>query len=196
MRLGEALDERERLVGDLALTAVDRERVPAVWDPRDLGDTGVPSLLLVRRVDDCPRHRVILLTGYEQQRAAVGTLAVDLRRGPRIEVGARGLEQRSAGRRDVERLVQLLRLVLAQAVGPAVLELLDAECDGTVPIGGVPEHWRGGLQRGDRKRKHAAKGRRIDRNGGRRQPASGDDLRQQPAERVTDDGRLLREARR
>src|SRR5205823_12906067 len=32
---------------------------------------------------------------------------------------------------------------------------------------------------------------RIDRNGGRRQPPSGDDLRQQPAERVPDDGRLL-----
>src|SRR5207253_5433486 len=89
--------------------------MPAVRDPRDLGDTGVPSLLLVRRVDDCPRHRVIVLAGYEQQRAAVGTLAVYLRLGPRIEVGARGLEQRSAGRRDVERLVQLLRLVVARS---------------------------------------------------------------------------------
>src|SRR3954447_3793337 len=102
MRLGEALDKRERLVGDLAPTAVDRERMPAVRDPRDLGGTGVPSLLLVRRVDDRPRHRVILLAGYEEQRAALGTLAVDLRLGPRIEVGARGLEQRRAGGRDVE----------------------------------------------------------------------------------------------
>src|SRR5947207_12377895 len=91
-RLGEALDKRERFVGDLAPTAVDRQRMPAVRDPRDLGDTGVASLLLVRRVDDCPGHRVILLAGYEQQRAAVGTLAVDLRLGPRIEVGARGLK--------------------------------------------------------------------------------------------------------
>src|SRR5947207_13814313 len=111
-RLSEALDKRERFVGDLAPTAVDCERMPAVRDPRDLGDTGVPSLLFVRRVDDCPGHRVILLAGYEQQRAAVGTLAVDLRFGPRIQVRPRGLEQRSAGRRDVERLVQLLRLVV------------------------------------------------------------------------------------
>src|SRR4051812_28208214 len=146
MRLGEALDKRERLVGDLAPTAVDRERMPAVRDPRDLGDTGVPSLLLVRRIDDCPGHRVILLAGYEQQRAAVGTLAVYLRFGPRIEVRAGRLEQRSAGRRDVERFVQLLGLVVAQGVGPAVLELLETECDGAFRVGGVSKHRPGGLQ--------------------------------------------------
>src|SRR6266576_6437111 len=112
--LGGALDERERLVGDLAPAAVDRERMPAVRDRRDLGDTGVASLLLVRRVDDCPRHRMIALAGYEQQRAAFGILAVYLRLGPRIEVGGRGLEKRGAGGRDVERLVQFLRLVVAQ----------------------------------------------------------------------------------
>src|SRR6266545_1768842 len=72
----------------------------------------------------------------------------------------------------------------------AVRELLQGECDGSFRVGGVSEHRPGGLQRGNRKRKHAAKGRRIDRNGGCRQPASGDDLRQQPAERVTDEGRL------
>src|SRR4051794_30198583 len=111
--LGEALDERERLVGDLAPAAIDRERMPAVRDPRDLGDTGVTSLLVVRRVDDCPRHRVIAFARDEQQWSAFGILAVDLRLGPRIDVGARGLEQRSAGGRDVERLVEFLRLVIA-----------------------------------------------------------------------------------
>jgi hypothetical protein len=77
------LDERLSATSRQPLSIVN---VASVRDPRDLGATGVQPLLLVRRVDDRPRHRVIPPAGDEQQRAAVRSLAVDLRLGPRIEV--------------------------------------------------------------------------------------------------------------
>ena len=47
--LDEALDERERGVGDFAPAAVDRQRVAAARDLDDLGDARVALLLLERR---------------------------------------------------------------------------------------------------------------------------------------------------
>src|SRR5207244_10544611 len=44
--LDEALDEAERGLGDLAPAAVDRERMAAIRDLRDLGDAGVATLQL------------------------------------------------------------------------------------------------------------------------------------------------------
>jgi hypothetical protein len=43
---GEALDERERVVGDVTPTAVDRKRMAADRDPGDLGHAGFRSCLL------------------------------------------------------------------------------------------------------------------------------------------------------
>ena len=103
--LDESLDERKRLVGDLAPAAIDRERVAAVRDLDDLSDTRVPPLLLERGVCDRPGHRVVLLAGDDQQRPPLGVLAVNLRLGPRVQVGRRRLEQRCARRRHMEGLV-------------------------------------------------------------------------------------------
>jgi len=68
-------------------------------------------LALVGGVGDGPRDRVVPLAGQDHQRSAVGALRVDLRLGPRIEVGGRGLEQRRAGRRHRVGVVELLGLL-------------------------------------------------------------------------------------
>src|SRR5262245_44105228 len=78
-RLGEALDELERGVGDLAPAAVDRQRVSAVRDLLDLGHALVALLPLERRVGDRPGDGVVLLAVDDQQRPAVGVLRVRLR---------------------------------------------------------------------------------------------------------------------
>jgi len=83
--LDEALDEGEGSVGDLAPAAVDGEGVAAVGNLSDLGDALVARLLLVRGVRDRPRDGVVLLAGDDQERSAVGVLAVDLRLGPRVQ---------------------------------------------------------------------------------------------------------------
>ena len=128
LRLHEALDELQRRVGDLLPAVVDGERVAAVLELDDLGDRVlVAPLALERRVADRPRHGVVLGARDDEQRAAVGVLGLDLHLGPRVEVGARGLEEREPGGRDRERVVELVRLVLAHHVGERVAELLVGE---------------------------------------------------------------------
>src|SRR5437762_150157 len=105
-RLGEALDEGERRLGDLPPAAVDHERVPAVGYLGDLGQGLVPLLLLVRGVRDRPRDGVVLLAVDDQERPARGVLRVDLRLGPGIQIGGGRLEERRAGRRHVVLLVE------------------------------------------------------------------------------------------
>src|SRR5205823_2889731 len=82
------------------------------------------------RVGDRPWHRVVLLAGDDQQWAAVRVLVVDLGLRPWVEVGRRRLEQRRAGGRDHELLVELLGLLLADRVGEAVAELVERQRDG------------------------------------------------------------------
>jgi hypothetical protein len=93
-RSDEPLDELERRVGDQSPAAVDRERVTAVRQLDDLGDTRIAPLLLERGIGDRPRHGAVLFPGDDQQRTAVGVLGVDLRLGPRVQVGRGRLEQR------------------------------------------------------------------------------------------------------
>src|SRR5206468_6050140 len=91
------LDERERRVGDLAPAAVDRERVTATRDLDELGHARIALLTLVGRLGDRHRDGVILLADDDEQRATIGVLRVDLRLGPRIEVGRCRLEDRLTG---------------------------------------------------------------------------------------------------
>ena len=65
-----------------------------------------------------------LLARNEQHGAAFGIPRVDLRLGPRVEVGGRGLEERQPGGGHGERLVKLSRLVLLHGVGEGVAELV------------------------------------------------------------------------
>src|SRR6266550_4894090 len=99
-RLDEPPDERERAIGDVAPTAIDRERMSPTGDLQDLRDTLVPLLLLVRGVCDGPRHGVIELPVHDEQRPAVRVLRVDLRLCPWVEVRKRRLKERLAGSRD------------------------------------------------------------------------------------------------
>src|SRR5438067_13428227 len=126
--------------------------MPAVQDPRDLGDTGVPSLLLVRRVDDCPRHRVILLAGYDQQRPRSELLLLTFAsvHGLRLALAAWNSGAPGAATWNVS--CSCFASSSLRAFAQPYLNC-SAECDGTVPVGGVPEHRRGGLQRGNRQRK-------------------------------------------
>ena len=178
-------------VGDLAPAAVDGQRVPAVLDLDDLGHAFVVLLLLVGGVGDRPGHGVVLLPGDDQQRATLRVLGVDLRLGPRVEVRGRGLEQRLPRRRHCIGLVQFLGLVLADRVGEGVAELLIGQWHRAVAVGRVAQHREARLQRRDRKWQDAAEWCRVDCHRRRGQTPAGQDLRQQPAERVADDGRLL-----
>src|SRR5882672_11387676 len=92
-RLNETPHEHERRVRDLAPAAVDRERVTAIGDLDDFGHAAIALLALERRVRDRPWDRVVLLAGDDQQRPALRVLGVDLRLGPWIEVGGRGLKE-------------------------------------------------------------------------------------------------------
>src|SRR3954453_10137243 len=68
-QLDESLHEVECRLCLLAPAAVDRERVPAVRDPGDLGDGLVVLLALVSGLGDRPRDGVVLLALDDQQRA-------------------------------------------------------------------------------------------------------------------------------
>src|SRR5450755_447352 len=59
--LGEAANELEGGVGDLAPAAVDGQRVSSAWDLGDLGNALVVLLALVRRVRDRPGNRMVLV---------------------------------------------------------------------------------------------------------------------------------------
>src|SRR5215204_7415351 len=59
--LDEALHECERRVGDIAPATVDRQRVAAIRDLLDLGDTLVSPLPLEGRIGDRPWDRVVLV---------------------------------------------------------------------------------------------------------------------------------------
>src|SRR4051812_22732870 len=59
--LGEAFDEVERRLGDLAPAAVDRQGVPAVGHAGDFGHSGIALLLLEGGLDDRPRNGVVSL---------------------------------------------------------------------------------------------------------------------------------------
>src|SRR5271165_2796922 len=136
---GEALHEGEGGVGDLPPAAVDGQRVAAAAHLNDLGHVLVVLLVLVGGIGDRPRDGVVLLAGDEQQRPAAGIFGVDLRLGPRVEVGRRRLEQRQARGGHGEGLVELFRLVLRHGVGERVAELVVGERDRAVPVGRVAQ---------------------------------------------------------
>ena len=188
---GEAVDECERPFGHLAPAAVDGERVTAVGDLFDLGDSGVVPLALERCVCDRPRHRVVFLSIEDQQRPAIRVLGVQLCLGPRVQIGVGHLHQRHAWRRHVVGLVQPLGLLVVEGIRPAVLELVQGESDGAAPVQGVSKHGARRPQRCDRQRQHTAKRSGIDRHRCHRQTPVRDDLRQESAGRVAHDRGLL-----
>src|ERR1700722_5983788 len=190
-RLGraEAPDEGERGLRHVLPAVVDGQRVSAALDLGYLGHVRIVLLLLERGVGDGPRDGVVAAAADEQHRSAARVRGVDLRLGPRVEVLGRGLEQRQPGGRHREGLVQPPGLVLADRVGEGVAKRLVGEGHGRVSVRWVVQRGRGDPERGERKRQHAAERRRVDRHRHRGQAAPGQDLREQTAEGVADDGR-------
>jgi hypothetical protein len=165
--------------------------VTAVGDRFDLGDRRVVSLSLERRLCDRHRHRVVLLSLDDQERAAIRVLRIELRLGARVQIGKCHLHQGHARRRHMVGLVEPLRLLVVQGVRPAVLELVEGEGDGTAAVQGVSKHGARDPQRRERQRQNAAERSGIDGHRHRGQTAVGDDLRQQSAGRVAHDRGLL-----
>src|SRR5258707_8951286 len=125
----EPLDEVERGLRDLLPAVVDGERVAAIGHLLDLGDALVALLPLVGRVGNRPGNRVVLLPVEDQQRAPIWVLRVDLRLGPGVDVGVAHLGQGDPRPGHVVGVVKAVRLVLIESVRPAVLELVERECD-------------------------------------------------------------------
>lgn len=164
----------------------------AVLDLDKLGHPRVLPLLLVGGVRDGIRYRVVLLSRDDQERPPLGVVVVHLRLGPGVQVGGGGLEERRAGGRHGEGLVELVGLLLAHGIREAEAELLVGERDRPVAVSRVLEHRKRRLQRRQGQGKHTAERRRVDGDGDRGQSPAGQDLGQQPAEGVADDGRLPR----
>jgi hypothetical protein len=74
----------------------------------------------------------------------------------------------------------------ASSSSRALANLLVRERHGSMAVRGVLQHGRSRSQRGDRKRQHAPERCRRDGHGDGREPTTGQDLRQQPAEAVAD----------
>jgi hypothetical protein len=94
----------------------------------------------------------------------------------RVQVGGRRLEQRLTRSRHADRVVQVLRLALADRVGERILELLEREGDGAVAITGIPQHRRSGPECGDGQRQDTAERCRRDRDRNLGQPSASQDL--------------------
>ena len=157
-----------------AVSATSRQpwsivRVASVRDLHDLRHTGVALLSFVGGVRDRPWHGVVLLAVDDQQGAAVGVLRVHLRFRPRVEVRVGHLRERDPGAGDVERVVEPLRLVLVKRVRPAILELVEGECDRATSPGRVDEERPRHLERGCRQWQNAAEDPGVDRHRDRRE---------------------------
>src|SRR5260370_4341195 len=146
-RRHESLDERERLVGDFAPTVVDDERVAVAGYLGDLGHALVVLLVLVGGFGDRRWNRVVLLAGDDQERPAVGVFGVDFRLGPGVEVFGCRLEERRAGGRHREGLVEFLGLVFADGVGEGVAKLLVGQRNRAVAVRRIAKRRRCRLQR-------------------------------------------------
>ena len=154
-------------VGDVAPAVVDGQRVPAPLELLELGDRrGVP-VLLEGRPGDHVGHGVVLRSGDEQQRPAVGVLGVDLGLGVHVEVRGGRLEQRPGRRRDRPPFVQRVGLLLAHRVAETEAELLARQGDGPVPVGRVAQRREAGPQLRQRQRQDALDLGGVDRDGRR-----------------------------
>ena len=184
-------DEGESGVGDFAPAVVDGERVAATGDLDDLGDALVALLLLVEAFAIAQGTVWSFSPEMISSGPRSGFLVVDLRLGPRVEVGGRGLEERRARGRHRVGVVELLGLVLADGVGERVAELLVGQRDRAVRLAGLPSTGDADLARRSAAAARPGTVRGRWRRTPAREPAAGEDLREQPAEGVTDQGRLL-----
>ena len=101
-------------------------------------------VLLVLRVGDRRRHRVILLGADDEERRPLAVLEVKLRRRVEMEVGEAGLVQDLPGLGDGISLVCRGGILWAERVHEAVRELLERQRDDTVPLRRMREHRRCG----------------------------------------------------
>ena len=91
----------------------------------------------------------------------------------------------------MERVVELLRLLVVQRVRPAVLELVERERDRAAARSRVDQERAYSFEHGARQRQNAAEDPGVDRHRCRREAAAREHLRQQAAGRVPNDNWLL-----
>jgi hypothetical protein len=104
-----------------------------------------------------------------------------------IQVRGSCLEERLTGAGDGVAKVQFLRLVLANRIREAVAELLVAEWNRAVPVGGVAQGDAGRAQRWYGQWEHAAEWSRADRDGCGGDPTPSENHGKQAPEGVADD---------
>src|SRR5437870_13694321 len=128
------LEPGRAVLGELAPTAVDGERVPAAREPLELRDRWRLAICRERALHQDRRHRVVPLPREEQQRAAACVPHVDLRRRLRVEGRRRGLEDDPAWTGHGVPGGELLRLLLGERVGESEAELVLGQGDSALEI--------------------------------------------------------------
>src|SRR6059058_2798710 len=140
---------RESEVGDF-LPAVLSWEVAATGELAVLGRGRRLALLLEVRLVDRRRADAVFGAGHEEQRRTLRAPVVDLRHRLRVEGREAGLEERARRARNVVALVDGVRLVSAERVGEAPVELLEREWGFLLQICGVAQRRPGGPQGGVR----------------------------------------------
>jgi len=195
------LDEPQGGIGDLAPPSIDRQRVARAGDLHDLRHSSVSLLALEGRfsrlkdafaidqgtVWSCSREMISI-----GPRFGFFVFTLSSVHGFRLAAAAWKSGSPGAGTQKVS--YSCFASPSLTAFGERVLELLEREWDGAVAITGIPQHRRSGPEGGDGQRQDTAERCRRDRDRNLGQPSTGQDLRHQPAERVSDDGGLLLES--
>src|SRR5438445_7493372 len=183
---------RESEVSDF-LPAVLAGEVAAAGELPVLGGRRRLALLLEVRLVDRRRADAVFGAGDKEQRRPRRVPVVDFRHGVRVEVREPGLEERSRRAGDVVALVDRVRLVTAERVGEAPVELVRGQRRFLFQISWIAQGGPRGSDRRVREPEDTLRRARPEGDGRSTQAAIRQELRKQPAERVADDDRRLLE---
>jgi hypothetical protein len=151
-------------VSATAPAAVDGERMAAVGELPVVSHGRRLAMALERRLADRGRHRVILASAGDEERAARRIPGRDLGRRAGRQVGESGLEERLPERWDRSPVVELIRLLFRDRVPEPVAELLARQRNRPVSVRRVPERDGGDPKRGRRQEDDALDRRGVDRD--------------------------------
>ena len=125
---------------------------------------------------------VVVVAAHQQERPPDGVVGVDGGRRVLREGGGGVLEERTAGTGDGPRLEQGVGLLLGQGVAEAVVELLGRQRHRALLVGRVAQHRESRAELGERQRRDALDGRRVDGDRGDREVLGDQLLGDEPSE--------------